>query len=211
MQLVQERRGRSELAAPQSLHALIAARLDTLSPPERALVQDAAVVGEVFWVDALAAIGASSLAAIDKSLRALERRQFVSAGGGRPLPGNLSTPSTTSWFAIRLAQIQRAERGSKHRAAAEWIESLGRREDHAELLAHHYQRALELARAAGETTTELERRTCDALRAAGEHAAGLWAMDVAARHFAAALELLPDDHPRPAGTDARARTRTVPR
>ena len=42
---------------PDSLQALIAARLDTLSPERKSLLQDAAVLGKVFWVGALAEIG----------------------------------------------------------------------------------------------------------------------------------------------------------
>jgi hypothetical protein len=47
---------------------------------------------------------------------------------------------------VAYGQIPRAERGEKHRRAAEWIEALGRTDDHAEVLAHHYSNALELAR-----------------------------------------------------------------
>ena len=45
---------------------------------------------------------------------------------------------------VAYGQIPRAERAAKHRAVAEWIESLGRSEDHAEMLAYHWQSALEL-------------------------------------------------------------------
>ena len=45
------------IAFPDSVHALIAARLDTLSPERKGLLQDAAVVGKVFWSGALAAMG----------------------------------------------------------------------------------------------------------------------------------------------------------
>ena len=45
------------LAVPETLHALIAARLDALAPEERTVVTDAAVLGLSFTLPALEAIG----------------------------------------------------------------------------------------------------------------------------------------------------------
>ena len=59
---------------------------------------------------------------------------------------------------VAYGQIPRGDRAAKHRRAAEWIESLGRAEDHAEMLAHHYGQALELARAAASDTADVEPR-----------------------------------------------------
>ena len=47
----------AETPVPESLQALIAARLDTLSPERKALLQDAAVIGKVFWAGAVAQMG----------------------------------------------------------------------------------------------------------------------------------------------------------
>ena len=47
-----------DVPVPETLQALIAARLDTLSPRARLCFQDAAVIGKVFWSGALAAVGA---------------------------------------------------------------------------------------------------------------------------------------------------------
>ena len=44
------------LEIPDTLHALIAARLDTLSPRDRSLLQDASVLGKTFTVGALEAV-----------------------------------------------------------------------------------------------------------------------------------------------------------
>ncbi len=46
----------STIAVPETLTALIAARLDSLEPADRSLVLDAAVLGQRFTIDALAAI-----------------------------------------------------------------------------------------------------------------------------------------------------------
>src|SRR5205814_661636 len=90
-------------------------------------------------------------------------------------------------------QIPRVERAQKHLPAAEWIESLGRPEDHAEMVAHHYVNALELARAAGQDDRELVDRARAALRAAGDRAMTLNALPQAEAYFRHALTLLPDE------------------
>jgi tetratricopeptide (TPR) repeat protein len=82
-------------------------------------------------------------------------------------------------------------------AAAEWVESLGRSEDHAGLIAHHYGAALEFARAAGQPVDELVDRARIAFREAGDRAATLSAWDVAAAFHRSAFELWPDDAERP--------------
>ncbi|MBA2240189.1 MAG: hypothetical protein H0W09_02925, partial [Solirubrobacterales bacterium] len=84
-----------------------------------------------------------------------------------------------------------------HRAAAEWIESLGRPEDHADLLAQHYLSALELARAAGIDPGEFAGPAATALQRAGDRAFALNAFPAAARFYEEALELGVDEHERP--------------
>src|SRR5205823_15074560 len=72
---------------------------------------------------------------------------------------------------VAHGQIPRAARAEKHRRAAVWIESLGRPDDHAELIAHHYLWALEFARAAGRKTVPLSVAARRALRGARDRAA----------------------------------------
>ena len=74
---------------------------------------------------------------------------------------------------VAYSQIPRARRAEKHRLAGEWIEKLGRPDDHAEMLAHHYSSALELARAAGADTAALEGPARLALHEAGDRAYAL--------------------------------------
>src|SRR5207244_527279 len=98
---------------------------------------------------------------------------------------------------VAYGQIPRRGRAEKHRRAGEWIEVLGRPEDHAELLAHHYTQALELARATGiEDDPALVKRAHESLRAAGERAMALSAYGSAAEFFGDAISLLPSDDPR---------------
>ena len=76
-----------ELAVPESLRGLVIARLDGLDPDDRALIQDAAVLGQVFTVDALAALTGRSVDALAPSLRSLVRREILALIDGSRLAG----------------------------------------------------------------------------------------------------------------------------
>jgi class 3 adenylate cyclase len=185
------------LVVPETVQGMIAARLDALTSEEKALLQDAAVMGGVFWAGALAL--EDERTDIEQRLHGLERKEFVRRQRRPSVEGELEY--AFHHLLVRdvvYSQIPRAARAEKHHAAAEWIESLGRHEDHAEMLAHHYQAALEYARAAGRETRDLEERARFALREAGERAAALNAYHPALRYYRAALELWPhDDSDRP--------------
>jgi class 3 adenylate cyclase/tetratricopeptide (TPR) repeat protein len=188
---------RGELAetedVPDSVHALIAARLDTLSAERKSLLQDAAVLGKVFWAGALVEMGAREPREVEQALHELSRKELVR-------PARRSSMEAEQEYVfwhllvrdVCYGQIPRAARAARHRAAAGWIEDKAgeRAEDLADVLAHHYLRALELARAAGRTAEaqELEEGAIRYLALAGERALGL---DVAsaAQNLAKALEL----------------------
>ena len=70
-----EREG--DLPLPETVHGMIAARLDALSRDEKELVQDAAVIGKVFWPGAVASMGDRSQFALEEPLHALERKEFI--------------------------------------------------------------------------------------------------------------------------------------
>jgi DNA-binding SARP family transcriptional activator/class 3 adenylate cyclase/tetratricopeptide (TPR) repeat protein len=178
---------------PESLQAVIAARLETLSADENAIIQDAAVVGEVAWAGAVAAIGGRPPDAVEELIRSLERKQFMTRRRRSTIEGQ--TEYAFRHVLVRdvvYGRIPRDERGRRHRLAAEWIESLGRAEDHAELLAHHYGRSLELARAARLPTADLEERTRLALKAAGDRALALGAFSAARSFLDAARDIWPE-------------------
>jgi class 3 adenylate cyclase len=183
-----------ELPLPESVHGIIAARLDALSPEEKALLQDAAVLGKVGWVGALAALGDTQPMALEDRLHALERKQLLRRE-------RRSVVAAERQYAFRhvlvrdvaYAQLPRAARADRHRRAAQWLETLApdRAEDRAELLAHHYAAALQYARAAGQDTTGLADQARRAFREAGDRALELNAFAAAARWYQGALELWP--------------------
>jgi predicted ATPase len=75
--MLSERGGVEGLAVPETVQALVAARLDTLRPELKALVQDAAVVGRIFWTGAVAAVGERERNGVRRDLNELVRREFV--------------------------------------------------------------------------------------------------------------------------------------
>ncbi|MGH2680973.1 MAG: adenylate/guanylate cyclase domain-containing protein, partial [Actinomycetota bacterium] len=165
----------ADLELPGSVQGIIAARLDGLDPDDKALLHDAAVVGKTFWLGAVAAIGGRHPSQLEGRLHELERARFVRRARRSSVGGESEYAFLHLLVRdVAYGQIPRGERAEKHRAAADWIGSLGgeRLEDRAELLAHHYSSALELARAAGRDTSDLEPPARLALRAAGDRALG---------------------------------------
>jgi tetratricopeptide (TPR) repeat protein len=165
-------------------------------PEEKVVLQDAAVVGKVFWLGALETLGHGPRRQAEEMLFGLARKEFVQ-------PVRRSKVAGDAEYAFRhvllrdvaYGQIPRAARGDKHRLTAAWIESLGRPEDHAEMLAHHYLSALEYAHAAGRDDAALAEPARLAMRAAGDRAFALASYAAAARFYEAALELWPEDDP----------------
>jgi class 3 adenylate cyclase/tetratricopeptide (TPR) repeat protein len=197
VRMMREREADGDVQIPETVQALIAARLDTLGPERKALLQDAAVVGKVFWAGAVADIGDAEESAVRDGLHDLVRRDLIR-------PSRVSSVEQQAEFAfghglvrdVVYAQIPRAERVRKHEAAGRWIERLAgdRVADHAELLAHHYREALALARAAGLPADELEEGARRFLLLAAERAVGI-DLPRGASLFEEALELAPPGHP----------------
>jgi len=189
-------RGRIE-QLPETVQGMIAARLDLLELEQKKLIQDAAVVGKSFWLGALVLITDEERGVLEERLHALERKEFVRRERASSLAGDAEYAFRHLLVRdVAYGQIPRGERAEKHRRAAEWLEQLGRPDDHAEMLAHHYLQALELGAAAGLDTGAFAGPAQAALAVAGDRAFALNAYDAAGRYYRAALDLLPEDDPR---------------
>jgi tetratricopeptide (TPR) repeat protein len=187
--------GGEELPLPENVQGIIAARLDGLPAGEKQLLQDASVLGKVFWLGAVAAVGGLERQDAEARLHALARKEFVRRE-------RRSSVESEDEYAFRhvlvrdvaYGQIPRGGRAERHERAAAWIDALGRPEDHSEMLAHHYLEALALRRAAGrDEPGELVERARVAARDAGDRALALGSLPAARRFYEAALELWPDD------------------
>ena len=191
-------RGAGDGDLPESVHGIIAARLDALPADDKALLQDAAVLGKVFWSGALARIGDRDVHELEERLHALERRELVR----RARRSTVADETEYSFLHVLVRDvayetIPRATRADRHRRAAAWLESLGRPDDHADLLAHHYLAALELARAAGVEPDIRAQDAAAALARAGDRAYALNAFTTAVRFYDEGLALGVADEQRP--------------
>ena len=188
--MLSERPGAAVL--PETVQGLIAARLDTLPREEKELLCDAAVIGRGFWLGALG----NERWKLEERLHRLERAEFVRRERRSSVAGEIEYTFRHALMRdVAYEQIPRAQRAEKHRRTAEWIESLGRSEDHAEMLAHHYGAALEYVRATGGDTHEFDEQARAAFREAGERAFALHAFRKAALFYERSLELWTDAPP----------------
>ncbi len=176
---------------PESLHGIIAARLDALADVEKRLLQDAAIVGRVFWLGALEAMGGISRGDAGELLQSLVRSEFVQRARHSSVAGDTEYAFRHELLRdVAYYEVPRARKAERHRRVAEWIDSLGRAEDHAELRAHHYLAALDYGRAAGEDVTDVVNRARQALQGAGLRAMRLSANERSVEYFSRAIDLL---------------------
>ena len=188
-----------EGGTPATIQAIIAARLDTLTPRLKSLIQDASVIGKVFWAGTVASMELADSGIVRDDLHELARKELVR-------PATTSTVKDEAEYSfwhtlirdVAYGQIPRARRAPKHIAVAEWIEGLAgeRVADHAELLAHHYGEALRYVGTSEEPAdlSTLEETTRMYWVLAGDRAMSL---DVAraAECFDRALALTAESHP----------------
>jgi len=193
------RPGTDGTAIPESLHAVIAAHLDALAPDLKAVASDAAVVGEVFWPGILTEMGGVDSDVVDARLHRLIANDVIRRRRRSTVAGQEEYEFLHVLVRdVAYGQIPRRDRIVKHRQTAAWIERLAedRPAAHAELVAHHYVEALELARRLGDDAVvpELRPRAVAALGLAGDGASTL---DVgrAESLYRRALELAADDDP----------------
>jgi class 3 adenylate cyclase/tetratricopeptide (TPR) repeat protein len=180
------------LEVPESLHALIAARLDNLNPAERSVVQNAAVLGKMFTVPAVAKVAGMGQDALLPLLAALVRKEILSVQAD-PRSPERGQYGFLQDLVRRVAyeRLPKQERKVKHLAAAEylataWAEDEG---EIAEILASHYLEAYAAAPHAPDAP-QIQGRARETLTQAGERAGSLGANGEAQRYFeqAAGLE-----------------------
>ena len=105
-----------ELPLPETVQAVLAARLDTLPAEHKALLCDAAVIGETFWRGGVAALSGRERATSTKAMAALAARQLVRAGSRASMEGEAEY---IFWHAlardVAYAQLPRRVRGREAR------------------------------------------------------------------------------------------------
>jgi class 3 adenylate cyclase/tetratricopeptide (TPR) repeat protein len=181
-----------DFEVPDSVQAVLAARIDLLEPAEKEALQAAAVIGRVFWPGPVYEL-------VDgvPDLRVLEERDFVRRRSGSSLPGERE-------YAIKHAltrevayeSLPKARRARLHANFARWLErSEAERDELAPLLAHHYAEAVrpedaDLAWGGAEgEAAELRTQAVSWLRRAGALAAARYELEDAIVLYRRAIAL----------------------
>ncbi len=179
------------LRPPESLVALIGARLDGLEPADRALVRDASVLAGRFSVAALAAVSGLDAGVLEPRLRALVRREVFTLETDPRSPDRGRYGFVQALLRdIAYSTLARKERRLRHLAAARHFESQG--DEHASPLAEQYLAAYRAAPEGPEGAAAGAQARL-ALGAAAEQAIDVGAFEQAVLHLRAAAEIAAGD------------------
>jgi class 3 adenylate cyclase/tetratricopeptide (TPR) repeat protein len=184
-------------AMPPTVSALLAARIDRLDDDERAIVGCAAVIGTVFYTEAIGALTGTSMPEVQQALRHLVRKELLRAA-------TTDLPGLSAYRFLHVlvrdaayAGLAKASRAVWHEQLADWLSSLGGDAVPDEIVGHHLASAWEYRTQLGPATDhvrELATRAARKLAAAGRR---LELSDVAAAAalLARAVDLLGPDDP----------------
>ncbi len=161
-----------EIQVPETLHALIASRLDGLGPEDRALLQDAAVLGKSFTLDALSAVTGADPGPLEPRLLDLTRKEFLVFEADPRSPERGQYAFVQSLIReVAYGMLSKADRRSRHLAAAHHYEAAGD-DELAGVVAAHYVEALR-ATPEGPDADALAARARDWLGQAADRATSL--------------------------------------
>jgi class 3 adenylate cyclase/tetratricopeptide (TPR) repeat protein len=180
------------LEVPETLHALIAARLDGLTPEERKIVQQGAVLGRTFTLRGLGSVSGLTEPVLEPLLGSLVRKEILSLRSD-PLSPERGQYGFLQDLVKKVAYdtLSRRERKTLHLAAADYLLSLGEEDEIVEVLAAHYVDAYRAAPDDADAD-EIRERAREMLVRAAERAGSLAAHAEAQGHFEAAAELSDD-------------------
>jgi class 3 adenylate cyclase/tetratricopeptide (TPR) repeat protein len=179
-----------ELAVPTTLHALISARLDALPADERALLQDASVLGKTFVLVALAAVSGLRPDQLEAGLDALVRKELLDLDSDPRSPERGQYGFVGGLIReIAYGTMSRVDRKTRHLAAAHFFEAWDD-DELAGVVATHYIEAHNAA-PEGPEADALAARACDSLVTAGERAGSLGSPHQSLSYFEQAVGVTP--------------------
>ena len=179
------------LEVPETLLALVAARLDGLTAEERRVCQNASVLGRTFAVPALSTLSGLSEKKLESILSTLVRKELLSHQASSALPESSHYGFLQDLVRkVAYETLSRKDRKAKQLAAAAIIESTSGSDESetVEVVAAHYLAAYREAPAASDAS-DIRDKTRGLLIRAGERAASLAAPAEAQRYFTQAIEL----------------------
>ncbi len=189
-----------ELVVPASVTAILASRLERLDPPERALIQRAAVMGREFYREALELLSDAPAPVLDHHLRSLVAKQLV-----RPVGPGFGGADTFRFFHIltrdaAYASVPKQTRAEMHERFAGWLETRvgARSAEYDEIIGYHLEQAVRQLRELGRVDVRgraLGARAGQWLSLAGRRSQAREDMSAASNLLERAVELLPDSDP----------------
>jgi class 3 adenylate cyclase/tetratricopeptide (TPR) repeat protein len=182
-----------ELTVPDSLHALLAARLDALDPSARRLIADAAVLGTTFPAEALIAVSGQEEPSVRAALADLVGREVLSVSADRLSPEQGSYRFSQEMLRqVAYDTLSRRDRKARHLTVAAHLRATfpGDGEEVTEVIARHYLDALN-AIPEDPDAAQIRGQAVGVLTRAAERAERTGAPAGAAASYAAAAELIP--------------------
>jgi serine/threonine protein kinase/tetratricopeptide (TPR) repeat protein len=146
-ELIRAAEGGESENLPETVLAMVQARLEALHPDHRRILRAASVFGQVFWRDALVPLlGDDEAAGLGERLRDLVDRELLIRRGDGRFPGQEEYVFRHSLVRdTAYAMLTEGDQKLGHRLGAEWLERVGERD--ATVLAEHFERAGEPERA----------------------------------------------------------------
>jgi len=164
--MLAEDAGATPRRIPDSVQALIAARIDDLEPDAKRVLQRAALVGRVFWRGALDALSPDLdvAAALDRLLE----REVIAPEPHSSIPGERAFRFTHGLTRdVAHGMVTKAERAENHRRVAQWISERAS-DELADVYAHHLDVSARLvAELQGSVPADLAHEAAAALERSG--------------------------------------------
>lgn len=193
--ILEEGSGSTPGALPETVHAVLAARLDALTSPERTLLQHASVVGQTFWQGSVAASALAGGADVHSLLGSLAEKDLIVQAAGSRLSGEREFAFKHVLIRdVAYSTLPKTVRARKHAEVASFIED--RAHDRSEaviaMVADHLGRAASIGADSDiepDELNEVRLRAHQALETAGDVASGLYSNQEALTHYEAAVRL----------------------
>ncbi|MDR7520362.1 MAG: adenylate/guanylate cyclase domain-containing protein [Armatimonadota bacterium] len=181
-----------EMRLPDTIHGILVSRLDLLSALEKRVVQDASVMGRVFWMGPLIATSGLHAAEVTTALDRLQEREVIDERPTSSISGEREFVFRHALIReVAYASLPKSERSLKHIRFAQWLESAaGDDEELLPVLARHGEQAWRYKFENGEQDEALARKAINTFRRAGRRASQLRTLPEALRLFERALSVL---------------------
>jgi class 3 adenylate cyclase/tetratricopeptide (TPR) repeat protein len=196
---IAEKGGTEQVELPDTVQSVLAARLDSLEPFERRLVQQASVVGRTFWEGSLVSLARSEGQDLGRALAALQQKDILATSSEERLEGERELAFKHVLIRdVAYGMLPKAVRSRKHFEVGTFLEERAgdRTDEVVARLAEHYGRAAALGREGGVPPDELATmrgRAVRFLEEAGDAAARLYSNREAAAHYRHARDVARQD------------------